>query len=133
MLVLSRVGHSRLLISSDKLFASSRAYVVAASVQSLLQMAPQKTSVRTIGNMPSSSDSRITWEIHSCGLWCSDRMRNFHISPDRGMTIIWFNKQKHLDAAFPPMTAFQQQIAERVEGRVEALKGITSPESDFGD
>lgn len=60
-------------------------------------------------------------------------MRNFHISPDRGMTIIWFNKQEHLDAAFPPMTAFHQQIAERVEGRVEALKGITSPEPDFGD
>ena len=27
------------------------------------------------------------------------RMRSFHIAPDRGMTIIWFENQEHLDAA----------------------------------
>ena len=61
------------------------------------------------------------------------RMRNFHIAPDRGMTIAWFDTQEHLDAAFPFMKAFQQQIADRFEARVEAQKGITSPESDYGD
>ena len=35
------------------------------------------------------------------------RMRSFHIAPDRGMTIIWFDNQEHLDAAFPHMKAFQ--------------------------
>jgi hypothetical protein len=60
------------------------------------------------------------------------RMRNFHIAPDRGMTIIWFDNQEHLEFAFPHLKAFQQQIAERFEGRVEAQKGITSPELDFG-
>jgi hypothetical protein len=60
------------------------------------------------------------------------RIRNFHIAPDRGMTILWFDTQENLDAAFPFLKAFQQQIAERFEARVEAQKGITSPDSDFG-
>ena len=54
------------------------------------------------------------------------RMRSFHIAPDRGMTIIWFDNQEHLDTAFPHMKAFQQQIAERFEARTEAQKGVTS-------
>ena len=45
-------------------------------------------------------------------------MRSFHIAPDRGMTIIWFDSQEHLDATFP-YEAFQQQIAERFEARTE--------------
>lgn len=61
------------------------------------------------------------------------RMRSFHIAPDRGMSIIWFDSQENLDAAFPHMKAFQQQIAERFEARIEAQKGITSPAGDFGD
>ena len=61
------------------------------------------------------------------------RTRNFHIAPDRGMTIVWFDTQEHLDAAFPFLKAFQQQLAERFEARIEAHKGITSPEMDFGD
>lgn len=60
------------------------------------------------------------------------RMRSFHIAPDRGMSIIWFDSHDHLDAAFPHLKAFQQQIAERFEARCEAQKGITSPEIDFG-
>ena len=28
---------------------------------------------------------------------------------------------------------FQQQLAQRFEARIEAQKGITSPEMDFGD
>ena len=60
------------------------------------------------------------------------RIRNFHIAPDRGITILWFDTQENLDAAFPFLKAFQQQIAERFEARVEAQKGITSPDSDFG-
>ena len=61
------------------------------------------------------------------------RIRNFHIAPDRGMTILWFDTQEHLDAAFPFMKEFQQQLAQRFEARIEAQKGITSPEMDFGD
>ena len=49
-------------------------------------------------------------------------MRSFHIAPDRGMSIIWFDSQDHLDAAFPHLKAFQQQIAERFEARCEAQK-----------
>ena len=71
------------------------------------------------GNMPPMPDGVV-------------RMRSFHIAPDRGMTIIWFDGQDHLDAAFPHLKAFQQQIAERFEARCEAQKGITSPEMDFG-
>ena len=36
------------------------------------------------------------------------RMRSFHMAPDRGMTIIWFNSQQNLDAAFPGLKEFQK-------------------------
>ena len=61
------------------------------------------------------------------------RMRNFHIAPDRGMSIVWFDTQENLDAAIPFMKGFQQQLAERFEARAELQKGIPSPEMDFGD
>ena len=60
------------------------------------------------------------------------RMRSFHIAPDRGMTIIWFDSQEHLDAAFPHMKAFQQQIASGSRPGPRQ-KGITSPDGDYGD
>ena len=61
------------------------------------------------------------------------RMRSFHMAPDRGMTIIWFNSQKNLDAAFPGLKEFQKVLASRCEARCDAQKGITSKEFDFGD
>ena len=61
------------------------------------------------------------------------RIRNFHIAPDRGLAIAWFDTQENLDAATPFFKGMQQQIAERFEARVELQKGITSPEMDFGD
>ena len=60
------------------------------------------------------------------------RMRSFHIAPDRGMSIIWFSEQKFLDAAFPMLKGFQQEIATRFEAKCDAQKGITSPELDMG-
>ena len=36
------------------------------------------------------------------------RMGSFHIAPDRGMTIMWFNNQKNLDEAFPGLKEFQK-------------------------
>lgn len=61
------------------------------------------------------------------------RLRSFHIAPDRGMTIIWFNSQEDLDAAFPMIKEVQNSIAEKFEGRAEIQKGITSPGLSFGD
>jgi len=61
------------------------------------------------------------------------RMRSFHIAPDRGMTIIWFNNQEDLDAAFPVIKQIQNDLAEKFEGRAEIQKGITSPDLEFGD
>ena len=58
-------------------------------------------------------------------------MRSFHMAPDRGMTIIWFNSQKNLDAAFPGLKEFQKALASRFEARCDAQKGITSKEFDF--
>jgi hypothetical protein len=60
------------------------------------------------------------------------RSRSFHIAPDRGMTILWFDKQKNLDAAFPFLKSFQQEIAKRFEANCNAQKGITSPELNAG-
>ncbi len=61
------------------------------------------------------------------------RMRSFHIAPDRGMSIIWFNSQEDMDAAFPMIKQVQGEIAKKFEGRAEIQKGITSPNLDFGD
>ena len=61
------------------------------------------------------------------------RMRSFHMAPDRGMTIMWFNNQKNLDEAFPGLKEFQKALASRFEARCDAQKGITSKEFDFGD
>lgn len=60
------------------------------------------------------------------------RMRSFHIAPDRGMTIIWFDTQKNLEAAFPFLKSFQNEIATRFEAYCNAEKAITSPELDIG-
>ena len=61
------------------------------------------------------------------------RMRSFHIAPDRGMSIVWFNDQGALDAAFPIIKQVQAEIAEKFEARAEIQKGITSPDLEFGD
>ena len=61
------------------------------------------------------------------------RMRSFHIAPDRGMSIVWFNDQGALDAAFPIIKQVQAKIAEKFEARAEIQKGITSPDLEFGD
>jgi hypothetical protein len=61
------------------------------------------------------------------------RMRSFHIAPDRGMTVIWFNSQEALDAVFPTIKQIQAELAERFQGRAEIQKGITSPDLEFGD
>ena len=60
------------------------------------------------------------------------RSRSFHIAPDRGMTILWFDNQKNLDAAFPFLKSFQQEIAKRFEANCNAENGITSPELNAG-
>ncbi len=61
------------------------------------------------------------------------RMRSFHVAPDRGMSIMWFDSQDHLNQAFDALKQFQQEIAKRFEAKCEAHKAITSPELDFGD
>ncbi|MGC6454295.1 MAG: hypothetical protein ACON31_10330 [Candidatus Puniceispirillaceae bacterium] len=63
----------------------------------------------------------------------SHRMRSFHVAPDRGMSILWFENQADLDAAFPMVKQVMNDIADRFEARAEVQKGITSPELEFGD
>jgi hypothetical protein len=48
------------------------------------------------------------------------------------MTILWFDNQKNLDAAFSFLKSFQQEIAKRFEANCNAQKGITSPELNAG-
>ena len=59
-------------------------------------------------------------------------MRSFHIAPDRGMTICYFNTMDNLNEAFPHMKKFQQSVADKFEAKADAQKAITSPQSDFG-
>ncbi|MCH1482844.1 MAG: hypothetical protein L7W95_03175 [Alphaproteobacteria bacterium] len=61
------------------------------------------------------------------------RMRSFHIAPDRGMSIIWFESQEALDAQLPMIKEFQNMLAEKFQGRAETQKGMTSPDLQFGD
>ena len=63
----------------------------------------------------------------------SHRMRSFHVAPDRGMSIVWFNGQADLDAAFPMVKQVMNDLAQRFEARADIQKGITSPELGWGD
>ena len=38
-------------------------------------------------------------------------MRSFHIAPDRGMSLCYFDTNENLNAAFPSMKEFQQKVA----------------------
>ena len=49
------------------------------------------------------------------------------------MSIMWFNDQKDLDAAFPMVKEIMNDLAQRFEARAEIQKGITSPELEFGE
>lgn len=60
-------------------------------------------------------------------------MRSFHISPDRGMSIFYFDTNKNLNAAFPSMKEFQQNVAAKFDAKADAQKAITSSKSDFGE
>ena len=60
-------------------------------------------------------------------------MRSFHIAPDRGMSIIWFESQEALDAQLPMIKEFQNILAEKFHDRAETHKGLTSPNLQFGD
>ena len=60
-------------------------------------------------------------------------MRSFHISPDRGMSIFYFDTNENLNAAFPSMKEFQQNVATKFDAKADAQKAITSSQSDFGE
>ena len=60
-------------------------------------------------------------------------MRNFHMAPDRGMTIAYFDTMDNLNEAFTFMKEFQQTVAAKFEANADAQKAITSPQSDFGE
>ena len=59
-------------------------------------------------------------------------VRSFHVAPDRGLTIVWFDTQEQLDADYSGLVEFQNEIAKRFEAKTESRKGITSSEYDFG-
>ena len=50
------------------------------------------------------------------------RMRSFHMAPDRGMTIMWFNNQKTWMKLFRIKKEFQKALASRFEARCDAQK-----------
>ena len=61
-------------------------------------------------------------------------MRSFHISPDRGMSIFYFDTNENLNAAFPSMKEFQQNVAAKFDAKADfdvrsavALRSKTSP------
>ena len=60
-------------------------------------------------------------------------MPSFHIAPDRGMSIIWFESQEALDAQLLMTKEFQNMLAEKFQWSAETHKGVTSPNLQFGD
>ncbi len=57
--------------------------------------------------------------------------RSFHIAPDRGMSIMWFETQQDLDNAIPFLKDFQNKLAEMFDGKAYIEKAITSPSLDM--
>ena len=60
-------------------------------------------------------------------------MRSFHIAPDRGMSICYFDTNENLNNAFKSLKEFQQNVAGKFEAKADAQKAITSSQSDFGE
>jgi hypothetical protein len=59
-------------------------------------------------------------------------MRSFDITPDRDMSVCYFDTNENLNAAFPSMKESQQSVAAKFEAKADAQKTITSSQSDFG-
>ena len=59
-------------------------------------------------------------------------IRSFHIAPDRGMSICYFDTIEYLNYAFPLLKEFQLGVAAKFEAKADAQKAITSSQSDFG-
>jgi hypothetical protein len=53
-------------------------------------------------------------------------MRSFHIAPDRGMSLCYFDTNENLNAAFPSMKEFQQSVAANSKRR-PMLKKLLHP------
>ena len=60
-------------------------------------------------------------------------IRSFHIAPDRGMSICYFDTNENLNNAFPLLKEFQLGVAAKFEAKADAQKAITSSQSDFGE
>ena len=60
-------------------------------------------------------------------------MRSFHIAPDRGMSLCYFDTNENLNAAFPSMKKVKQRFSVKFEAKNNAQKSITAAQSDFGD
>ena len=60
-------------------------------------------------------------------------MRSFHIAPDRGMSLCYFDTNENLNAAFPSMKEFLKALLKNSKQKADAQKAITSSQSDFGD
>ena len=60
-------------------------------------------------------------------------MRSFHIAPDRGMSICYFDTNENLNNAFKSLKEFQQNVAGKFEAKADAQIAITSSQSDFGE
>ena len=77
--------------------------------------------------------SRLHRQSHASATKGLIAMRSFHIAPDRGMSLCYFDTNENLNAAFPSMKEFQQRVAAKFEAKADAQKAITSSQSDFGD
>ena len=60
-------------------------------------------------------------------------MQSFHIEPNRGMSIIWYESQEALDTKLPMIKGFQNMLAKKFQGSAETQKGMTTPNLQFGD
>ena len=59
-------------------------------------------------------------------------MGSFHITPDRGMSVCYFDTNENLNAAFLSMKEFQQPVAANLKAKADAQKSITYSQPDFG-
>ena len=51
---------------------------------------------------------------------CLTSMRLFHIAPDRDLSLCYFDTNENLNAAFPSMKEFQQNVAAKFEAKADA-------------
>ena len=60
-------------------------------------------------------------------------MRSIHLAPDRGMSLCYFDTNDNLNATFPSMKEFKQNVYANFDAKDDATQPLTTSQSNFSE